>query len=500
MNDPRKTDYIADFDAEAVRFLEHYGYGRLAYEPHPIPIREIAEKKMMLSIVDTECLSPDESVQGIITFTGGIIDVFDLESEKYIGYAAFRDMMFVDARISNMGRVNNTLAHECFHWYKHRHYFLYKELHEKREGNEFGFRCMVKDGNADRIEDYSDEDRMEYQARAMAPKILMPKAATKKKIEEIYIRYRSQNVETPVADVIDALSIFFRVSKQSAAIRMTELGYSEAKPYCVYVDDTEQNYGSPNSSKAVCRQQTISISEAFRLYQTNEFFRLVLDTGGFQYLDGYFIRKNPKYLKKENGHPLQMTEYAKNHLAECTLDISTRLVREGSRNASEGILFRNDESYKRIASFDPTAQNTENYNLAKALQNIEREFNEQFELHQVVHESTTQRFWRYMQAKKWNTAIFQSRTLLNPMDYKRVQDSAYTFKIPAYTAMAVGLELPLSAVNEALQLSGMGYDLKKKDHFAYTYVLTAFQGCSIDECNEVLKQLQVPLLGAKSRQ
>lgn len=162
MSDPRKIDFIQDFDADAAHFLENCGYGDLVNDPHPIPIREIAEKRMLLNIVDTECLSPDESVQGIITFSGGIIDVYDPEENEFIGYEASRNTVFLDALMTNPGRVNNTLAHECFHWYKHRHYFLYQELHASNGESEFGFRCQIKTNPSEKRGHYSEADQMEY--------------------------------------------------------------------------------------------------------------------------------------------------------------------------------------------------------------------------------------------------------------------------------------------------------------------------------------------------
>ncbi len=499
VNDPRRTDYVENFDDEAAAFLRAYGYGNLVDEPQPVPIREIAEKRMLLDIVDTECLSPDEAIQGIITFTGGIVDVYDLEQGEFIGYEASRGMVFVDTLMSNEGRINNTLAHECYHWYKHRRYFLYKELHEGDSGQEFGFRCKTQCGSLENKASYSDEERMEYQARMVAPKILMPKNATEKKIKQIYSTLQKEDEYVQVVDVIEKLANFFHVSKQAAAIRMTELGYPEAEPYCTYqAENDDWRRKRRVSSRAVLRQQKISIVDAFALYLQNDYLRLVLDTGAFRYIDGYFVLNDAKYME-DTGDDYRLNEYGREHLAECTLDFSFRMIRLEPRAFSEGLLFHQDGLYKKIPSFDATAQNAENYNHAKALQNIERAFDEQFQRHQLVHESTTGRFWKYMQIKKWNTSIFQEKTLLGPMDYSRVQDSTHIFKIPAYIAMAVGLELGLADVQEALHLSGLGFDLQKKEHSAYAFILTSFQGCSIDECNEVLKQLDVPLLGAKSR-
>ena len=54
------------------------------------------------------------------------------------------------------------------------------------------------------------------------------------------------------------------------------------------------------------------------------------------------------------------------------------------------------------------------------------------------------------------------------MDYTRVYQN-HKFKIPAYTAMAVGLELTLHETEEALHLSGVGYDSSDTTDCAYMY-------------------------------
>ena len=67
--------YIADFEKEVENFLKAYGYERLIINPAPIPIKEIIKNKMMLEIVDTEYLSPDFEIHGIISFSNGIVEV-----------------------------------------------------------------------------------------------------------------------------------------------------------------------------------------------------------------------------------------------------------------------------------------------------------------------------------------------------------------------------------------------------------------------------------------
>ena len=136
--------------------------------------------------------------------------------------------------------------------------------------------------------------------------------------------------------------------------------------------------------------------------------------------------------------------------------------------------------------------------LAKALEDANSEFQAQLKRNRLVNETTSQRMCKYMDAAHWNTSIFQNKTHLAPMDYTRVYQN-HKFKAPSYTAMAVGLELTLHETEEALSLSGLGYDNSDQTDCAYMYILSAFQGCSIDECNTVLKKLQVKQLGTKSK-
>lgn len=495
--------FIEDFEEEAEKFLRKYNCAEAISTPTPIPIWDIATKLMALDIVQTENLSAESNVYGAIAFTKGIIEIYNWLEEEYIGYEVKKGTVFLDADMLNAGRINNTLAHECFHWYKHRAYFVYRCNHEA--GVEFGFRCDGKSFQNDNHDSWSDEEKMEWQARTIAPKILMPKKATIKKIEELYKTALNDNVSTDrfsvTKYVINELASFFQVSKQSAAIRMTELGYHEAIDFYHY-DDPENHLHQQRKhlhSKAKQYQQKITPAEAFELYCSNDFLRATFDTGAFCYAEGYFVLKDDKYTTLDNER-LKLTEYARSHLAECTLNFSTKLVSESYNHETPlYMMYRTDTEYIRLSTYDSTTQNMEMFNKAKALENVATEFEAEYNRAKIVTQTTTQIMWSYIQAAKWNTSIFQDKTLLGAMDYSRIQKPEHIFKIEAYTAMAVGLKLSLNETNSALQLSGMVYSPTIREHSAYIYILTTFHGCSIHECNEVLQALKVPTLGSHSR-
>ena len=217
--------FVENFEAEAEAFLRKY-CKEVLDSPQATPIRDIAQKQMNLDIVDTESLSPDDSIQGAIAFMAGIIEVYDWSSEEYIGYEVTQPTIFLDSDILNPGRANNTLAHECYHWYKHRAYFRYQSV--QNLGSEFAFRCLTA-GQHDRNEQWSDIEKMEWQARTIAPKILMPRCTVKTLISERLGKIQSGNVQSSVLKaVVEEVAETYKVSRQSAAIRVSELGYPQA--------------------------------------------------------------------------------------------------------------------------------------------------------------------------------------------------------------------------------------------------------------------------------
>ena len=487
--------FVTDFEKEAEAFLRKYNCADAIETPRPIPIKGIATKLMSLDVIDTEYLSPDESVQGAITFTKGIIEVYDWSGQEYVGYEIDHPAIFIDADIINPGRYNNTLAHECFHWWKHRNYFNYKRTHEN--GQEFAFRCNRTNSNYDRIAaQWSDIDKMEWQAKTIAPKILMPRTATKNKIEVTFKKLLKESPGTSRQDVtemvIDTIAEFFEVSKQSAAIRMLELGYAEAEEYC----GSDYN-GQPtqqkikNGTSAAKHQIPITIEEAFELYRYNDALKTTLDTGVFRFADGYFVLNDENYVS-EDDTGFHLTDFAKEHLAECTLDFSTRLRPDFFMHSYSYTMFRSDNEYKKEATYNASAQNTELYNKAK-------EFEKKLKRSQENSITAAEWMKRRMDEEGWDVSTFEMMTDLDKMNYTRVQKGTHKFTLRPLVAMGVGLSLDLDEMNEVLKLAGIAFMDGDTENEAYKFLFTAFHGKPIKECNKFLKKVGVQTLGTHER-
>ena len=97
-------------------------------------------------------------------------------------------------------------------------------------------------------------------------------------------------------------------------------------------------------------QQPITLAAAFELYLGNEFLREILNTGTFCFADGYFTRRDEKYvLPSEDGFTL--TDYARGHLSECTLDFSYKLIGTPLADGNAMCILSAGREYKKTADF-----------------------------------------------------------------------------------------------------------------------------------------------------
>jgi hypothetical protein len=213
----------------------------------------------------------------------------------------------------------------------------------------------------------------------------------------------------------------------------------------------------------------ITVEEAFEIYNSDRTFREYIDSGFFEFY-GEFI-------------------WTKMHVRASNIKQMLSFEEDDSNNSQSA------ESSRKKKRFSTGNGNSEVFdwisNYAKAFEDINsRKTNNA--------QSTNQVFLRYMKDAKWNSTIFQEKTLLTANDYSRLS-SDHKFKLPAYVAMAVGLGLSLDEFQKAIYLNGLSLDDKERTHNAYSFVLSMLQGKSIDECNAFLEHVGVETLGTHSR-
>ncbi len=213
-NGRKLVPYIppAEYDNVAREFLEVF-YPDALNKPISVPIMDIAQNGLGLN-VQYEFLSEELDIYGITVFTDGVVEVYN-PCEKLYDEKRFKaKTVLIDpeaVKKTNIGCRNNTIAHECVHWYKHRFYYKMQRLSLAKYAKYC--KCHIDQF----IEDRDEENIMEAQAIGIAPRILMPKNPFVEMAEEFGVSYGKDNREA-----VSALADFFTVSKQSVEIRLRE--------------------------------------------------------------------------------------------------------------------------------------------------------------------------------------------------------------------------------------------------------------------------------------
>jgi Zn-dependent peptidase ImmA (M78 family) len=508
-----------NYDEVAADFLTHYGCAQYLTTPMPVPIFEIARKRLGLTVNTEQLLSKNGETLGTIAFFDGEVEVYDPGTKSYIAFGVKQDTVLIDFNINHEGRENNTMAHECVHYHIHRQYFLH--LRKTAADSDIAFRCPARTGDGD--ESTRDEERMEKQARGVAPRIQMPKVATRKKLQEMFAA-RTVPQEEPsrivvLTEIVDELAAFYHVSKVSAKYRMVDLGFiTHDESERIYnfdttpavVDFAEHTLTVKTSSRPLTRH--ISVDQAFYEFSKNDGFRELLQSGMFRYVDNAFIINDPKYIKVDRQGKLKLTAFAINNPQECTLlfEYAVSVATDpGKLPASMmGFLTRIETDYKKLPRYYPNVQNDTVYDAAKAkeqaqqkaFENVQAEFGQFMTSRQASSPATT--FWERVEqireAKGFSKNKFKN---LSGMDDQTVSRLGKGGKVTMRNGIATcfDLDLDASASKELLALAQLALGIDKES-LAYEYVLSTFQSCSLDERNDILKTLGVEAIGVRSKE
>jgi hypothetical protein len=220
----------SEFDNEATSFLGKYCPEALEV-PMAVPIEMVAKNRMNLKLL-TYHLTEDFSIFGQMCFTGGLAEIYNKDEDEYCEIKVDSGTMIIDPDTffeRNLGCINNTIAHECFHWHRHRNYhFMQNILYSKQS---VACRCSADAKDDKSSKTWSDEDWMEWQANGIAPHILLPRETFPTMADQFLKESRCNNLVaaglTPSKQwVVDKLADFYKVSKMSVRIRIDELGIS----------------------------------------------------------------------------------------------------------------------------------------------------------------------------------------------------------------------------------------------------------------------------------
>lgn len=480
-----------ELDQEAESFLAIY-YKKALERPCPVPILDIAETDYGLTVIQGKCITKDFSIFGQICFADGEIELYEPTEYETFKKEVSRGTIIIDAMTffdRNLGCVNNTLAHEIYHWHRHRLYASIKRLLKK--GNIIAHRCPVSNIYPSENEPWTDEQRMEWQANKIAPRILMPLSTFTVKVQELMTEYDYENAtdkDSVMECIIDELADFYRVSRQSAKIRLIDIGYAEAANVYNYAPNAEPCFS------------VISSRDAFYEYHDNPEFRELINSGLFVYANNFFVINDPKYVIIRPDGSFAMTDYGWKNLGECTIQFTYRKVDIRIHGQYHTDTFHRDNHniYEKLPQYD-ASKNASVVAHAAELQAKRAEFEKQYAEHQEYTSTFWEKAYELMNKKGWDVPTFCMETGLNEIVYSRAKNNHNSLPdVRTVISICAGLDLDISMTTELLRLAGHTLT-NSREHQAYSFIITGYKGKSIYERNEFLAEINVPLLGSKQR-
>ena len=250
-----------DLDKLAEKILREY-YPRAMNYAVALPVETFALK--LGCHVEYKNINPKNEIYGKVFFADSATTVYSLDGTPGI-QPVKRGTIFVNHTFPEAPISRNTVIHECVHWLLHRYAFafLYSQSEEK---------AMVDSRNTNAFASESCKsalDRREWQANALAPRILLPAWETRFIAEQWMDKFKRLAPRLRMERVIEHVSSHFKVSKQMTKIRLLELGYKEAELAFDY------------NAKEQYEIEPIQIA---REYYRNPVFREALSDGQYAYV------------------------------------------------------------------------------------------------------------------------------------------------------------------------------------------------------------------------
>lgn len=491
-----------DLEDEAARFLEKY-YPEALNKCVPVPIRQIAEEKMELNIVENEHLSDDMSVFGMIVFEDGNIAG---TNRKIIIRNAKRGSMYVDPRVfyeRTLGTLNSTIAHECFHWHRHQPYHALMKMIGAKDGVGKNIQCAIA-ANRDSSDNWKAVDWMEWQANEIALKILMPYKTAKEYCEMMICEYTGQldghERMAALERVVDNIADFYGVSRQAAKNRMRELGFQEVDGVYSYLDG-QYIRQFQYSLDALGAGQTFSISttDLFKAYCFNQRFRELLDKGQAVYADGHLCYNSPEYIEFDNDGIARMTDYALAHVDECCfifdLGHTFESRYQGVRYYQQFLTKTNFQLSSAELSFEEN--NPHNKALSAVMDDAAKKSSRQNRLPGSFGETLV----RLMDEQHISIKALADRSLVGEKTIQRIRnDENYTTTKQTVIALCVGLRLSPADAKYFFDKSDFKLNTKRNEDYIYQCILAACVHNSVYAINEMLKKHNIPLLGSSAEE
>lgn len=473
-------------EEEAEEMLRQY-YPEALARPQPINAVLLAER-MGLTVMDAPLYSEQE-IMGQAVFYEGTVRVYHEATGQIGDLRVSPGMILVNSRCKmNDIQRNTTIIHECIHHYEHDLFIWAQTLYRN---DICSINCPVID-NDFTIEKQSPVHWAEMQARLITYRVKMNRLQTENKIQMLNIKLSNEHPDSDqgrrLSMLILRLSDYFRTSKQCAKKRMLELGHEKVRGVMNYVND---EYVPPYffAEGILEKNQTfvISLQDAAAEYIRNAYFRELIDSGHYVYVEGKFCQNKPEYVRKDRNGKLRMTPEARQHTEVCCLRFEIAYG-ESEVKYAVGLFNRNG----RPDSKDQTAV-TPMYAAEPGLCSPEDFLKEAGWITSVRKKIGGMDFNEalvyLMKERKCTIEKLEEKSLLSGRTISRLRNEAeYDVTWAHVVALSVGLQLPPSISNDLLEKAGLKFR-NNVAHNVYSMILSSCYMLDIMTVNSYLVKM-----------
>lgn len=499
-------------DDYATKFLNQHCKEALV-KPMPLPLYEIIEK-LDLEIKEV-ILSENMDIFGCCLLLDGEVPIFNEEKQQYVPTFFQKGTILIDkncVKFHTEGFNRNTLIHEIIHWEKDQTYFKILNIRNSDEDNISPIMCRQSESHFEPTAGKKTKENevkwLEWQAHKLAPRILMPKEAFTSKALATLSENKEINTasEFPCKLLIDELSVFFKVSKESVKYRIIEVDLIDKLiEFSDFSDIFEENVSTVNHCK-------LSVTDAYSLMEENTQLRLWVSKKRFIFVDGYFVLNNESNYRFKNG-VLVLSAKAKRNLTKCVLNI--QLLNQISygmvtHDLVKSPYFSKEHGVgKSLLVFHPQFQPLIDYEpeeiYEKAYENIfSEDYEKEIELAKMFGDPTTslcQCLWFIMEYKKWTyPETFNEKTHLHKNYHGKIKNNNYNnMNKDTLMAICVGLSLIYSTISSLFDKSANKLNRYEEPDRTYIWILERIPTISLVDFNSILEKKGIPELGTKSK-
>ena len=491
--------YVDDMDCIAEEFLKEYYPEALERMVSVDPV--IVAERMGLKLKEAR-ITQTGTIFGQIFFEDSAVTFFNPETKKFIKEYLDAGTIMYDPEIffmRSLGSINNTIIHECLHWYLHKPFIALQNLFM----NKTNISCTVEESKK-RDKDKNPYEWLEWQCSHITPRILMPKKWVASLVEEKYKEYgyKEGNANNPsiVVKVIEDLAYHFDVSKLSAKIRMLDLGYKEAEGVLNYVDDRYlNNFDSKNLDFRRGETFIISDTAALKLYESNITLRRLIDDRKLIYLENKICINSPKYIAT-NEDEMWLTEYARKHPEECCISIVQRTEinrRVGIHYYQKTILF-SSAIVNEMVYADADLDSEHNKKILKEMDNTYDTMEEIADIIENLPRTFHESLVAHMKRKGCTVLDLVGRAHVFKQKITDMRNEPnQRWDLEEVLAVCIGLNLHPEFIFDMLDKANLSLSHNTKNNIFYRGMINQHYKASVDVWNEKLEERGFPILGTR---